>query len=196
MLHPHTRKSPGDTCHTHRYNIPDHKLPIYSTRAHSADSALGAPFKWPHTRDRVLVHSEKLSARRYVPTSSVSTRIRISERVECATVEPANASSFRSRPTSTSARVIQRSNECPACFRTREHHGLAIVTSCNDAVFASPRKRDIWQCTDPDVLDDRAPGIDNADRAVMAYRHHYENPRQVRDNAHSQTPEHPPKAKS
>lgn len=118
--------------------------------------------------------SEKFSARRYIP--SVTTRVRISECVKCATVEAANASCFRSRPPTPRRRVIQRANECPPRLRAREQHGLAIVTSCDNTIFASPGQRDIRQSTDPDVLDDGPPGIDNVDRAVVACgRHSQEN---------------------
>lgn len=152
---------------------------------------------WPHTRDRVLVDSQELSARRYVPTPRLSTHIRISERVESAAVEPPNASSFRSRPPSTRARAIQRSNKCPARLSSREHHWLAIVTSCHNTVFAGPRECDTRQSTDPDVLDHGAPGIDNADRAVMACRCRSNKLQyQGGDNAYSQRLEPLPRAKS
>lgn len=167
ILHLHARESPSDACHIHWHSIPNHELPVYSTRAHSAHNTLRAPLKWPDACDGVLMHSEKLGVRRHIPTSSVATRVRISERVKRAAVEAANTSSFCSRPPPTRARVIQRANECPACFRSREHHWLAIVTSRDNAIFASPGERDIRQGTDPDVLDDGPPGIDNADRTVM-----------------------------
>ena len=169
MLHSHSRESPSDPCRTHRYNTPDHKFSIHSTRAHPADTPLRAPFKRPHTRDRVLVHSQKFSIRRHIPASSMATRIRVSERVECAAVEAPNTSNFRTRFAS-SRRIVQRPNKSPACLTSRKHHWLAIVSSCNNVLFAGPRERHIRQCTDPDVLHDGAPGIDNADRAVMACR--------------------------
>lgn len=168
MLYSHSPEPPCDTSHTDSCNIPDNKLAIYSTRAHSVDGSVPAYLIRSYARNRVLVDSEKFGVCYHIAPSSVAARIRIPERVKCRTVQSANSPTSRSGLGSARGGVVQCANERPACFRTREHHRLAVMTCSYNRAFGSPGECDIRQSTDTDVVYGRASRIDDVDRAVVA----------------------------
>ena len=163
---------------TNGINVPHHKLPIHTARAHTSHST-GRTVVRTNVRDRVLVHREQFRVRRELRPSTRATaqtsRVRITERVERGAVETADGG----RPGQSATRtadgrlgrrgVVERTGGLPAGWTAAEKHGLAIVARSDDGILRRPCERDVRERVGTNRIDSRSARIHDTDGAVVAY---------------------------
>lgn len=159
-------------------NVPYHKLPIHTARAHAGHGTGGTVVR-TNVRDRVLVHREQFRVRRELRPSTgaaaQTSRIRITESVERGAVETADGG----RPGESATRttdgrlgrrgVVERTGGLPAGWTAAEKHRLAIVARSDDDILRRPCERDVRERVGTNRVDSRSARIHDRDGAVVTY---------------------------